>query len=33
MCVDIVVDFEFFRNVIRGITVIVKSYYCYQLLT
>jgi hypothetical protein len=32
-CVETLVDFQFIRNVIRWITVIVKSQYCYQLPT
>jgi hypothetical protein len=30
---EFMIDLQFIRNVIRGIIVIMKSYYCYQLLT
>jgi hypothetical protein len=33
MNVELLIDFEFIRNVIRGIIVIIWSYYCYELLT
>ena len=33
MCVEILIEFQFIRNMTIEITVIIKSYYCYQLLT
>ena len=37
MCVEILIDFQFIRNVIRRIIrriiVIIKSYYCFQLFS
>jgi hypothetical protein len=32
-CDEALVDFQFIRNVIRWITVIIKSQYCCQLPT
>jgi len=33
MFVEILIDFQFIKNVATGIIVIIMSYYCYQLLT
>jgi len=33
MCVEILIDLQFIRNVTIGIIAIIKSYYCYQLLS
>jgi hypothetical protein len=33
MNVELLTDLEFIRNVIRGIIVIIWSYYWYELLT
>jgi hypothetical protein len=30
---EVLIDFQFIRNVIIGIVLIVKSYYCRQLLS
>jgi hypothetical protein len=33
MSVEMLIDFQFIRNAIIGITVNMMSYYCYQLLS
>jgi hypothetical protein len=33
MTVELLIDFGFIRNVIKGIIIIIKLYYCYLLLT
>jgi len=33
MCVEMLIDLQFIRKVTIEIILIIKSYYCYQLLT